>query len=476
MMKKFISSIFKTREERNNCKELSKSLNGVTVNEKALRQGWDTYFELINEGKDHNVALESATYVAKSHESNNEPNDVKLPEENKSTRRGTFLRPPLESKKRRSKSNGKMPILFFPKEKDIDIETVEKNDEKKEEEQKTQDPDNEEPDVIEDVNYSKGKFLLFALLAIIGAIALLVFINVKFNVNNIQTPIPSPEPTYVGKTWLMQYSDYANSNNRLWKDGVEEIKNAKTDSDAAIAGDALLEKVKIDPNYLVAFANIYLKKNVDVKTLIDEHSWATNDAVQLLTELQITFAKATITLAEAPSNSYNTGVNKDGVVVGSELPGITGNRKAIQIKLSDGSLSWNMGRCGNIVTPGKPPFPPGKTDETPPPVPTLQPKSSNPDDYKQPGDDEEKDSGTGKKPIVPFVTAPPELSPPPVETSRPGGGGVVDSPINTPGSESGVIAPGAKTPQPGPKPTPEPGVNPTETGKPNQGDPGNPFG
>lgn len=53
-------------------------------------------------------------------------------------------------------------------------------------------------------------------------------------------------------------------------------------------------------------------------------------------------------------------------------------------------------------------MPPGKTDQ-----PYLQPKSSNPGDYRQPGDDKTRDSGVGKKRKA-RVTTPPEKTPPPI--------------------------------------------------------------
>lgn len=69
-------------------------------------------------------------------------------------------------------------------------------------------------------------------------------------------------------------------------------------------------------------------------------------------------------------------------------------------------------------------------------IPDCAPKSSNPDDYVYP---------EGKPPVTANPT--PDASPPPVTTEQPGGNGVVDSPTNNPGSESGVTAPGS-TPAP----------------------------
>lgn len=120
--------------------------------------------------------------------------------------------------------------------------------------------------------------------------------------------------------------------------------------------------------------------------------------------------------------------------------------------------------CSNPGTGLKPPPPP------PAPCPPEQvknengvcvtPKSSNPADYRQPGDDGKGDDvGVGKKPVVAPVTTAPESAPPPVKTEQTGGGGVVDTPTNTPGSETGVQAPGAT-----PAPTTPPATTPNEGG------------
>lgn len=76
------------------------------------------------------------------------------------------------------------------------------------------------------------------------------------------------------------------------------------------------------------------------------------------------------------------------------------------------------------------PCPPGNT------IPDCAPKSHNPGDYTYP---------TGKPPVT--VTTPPEATPPAVNTTQPGGGGVIDTPANNPGTETGTTAPGA-TPAP----------------------------
>lgn len=86
----------------------------------------------------------------------------------------------------------------------------------------------------------------------------------------------------------------------------------------------------------------------------------------------------------------------------------------------------------------------------------VVPKSNNSDDYEYPA---------GKPPVT--VTTPPESTPPPVQTEQPGGNGVVDTPTNKPGSETGVTAPDS-TPAPTTPSTPPP----NEGGDNEAGDPG----
>ena len=103
---------------------------------------------------------------------------------------------------------------------------------------------------------------------------------------------------------------------------------------------------------------------------------------------------------------------------------------------------------------------------TQPETTTLQPKSDDPTDYKQPGDDDETDSGTGIKPVVPIVTEPADENPPIVAVIIEWASGLIDSITDQPGSETGGSAPGVE-PTVGEQttryvPPPETGVNPTQ--------------
>ena len=92
-------------------------------------------------------------------------------------------------------------------------------------------------------------------------------------------------------------------------------------------------------------------------------------------------------------------------------------------------------------------------------IPTPTPKSSNPADYKQPGDGPERDSGTGTKPKA-VVTTPPEASPPTVVETTQSPTGVTDSSVAKPGTETGVSAPGTAPGSTTNEPPVEANVNP----------------
>jgi|GEM_PF-5582789 len=284
-------------------------------------------------------------------------------------------------------------------------------------------------------------FVTFAL--ILAAIAMILQKTQNTNNNPSPTPSASVTPTVapvVHTTWMMIEGDYLE--NRWLSEGATAIRDAKTNAEAASAAYAWLERVKTDPNLLVGAVRYFLARTVDKAALVDADGWATDLAVQLVAEMQLLLSQAKITPEKAPSNGTNSGV-VNGNVVASDEDTITGDLRSIKIVIG-GKTIWILARCGNIVTP----------------------KSSDPADYKQPGDGTEPDSGTGTKPPVPTVSVTAEATPPVVITTTPTGA---------------IVAPGATplpTPMPGvsptPTPAPEPGVNPTSG--PNTGDPGNPWG
>jgi hypothetical protein len=281
---------------------------------------------------------------------------------------------------------------------------------------------------------------LLAFMAVVAIVIVAFAINYSYD--------KAENDSAVSGTWQMSASDYGQ--NRWFSDGVQEIKDAKTDAEAADAAQAWLEKVKLDPALLAGAAVYFLDEKVDSSTLVKD-GWATKDAVELYSRLAVAIGMARVEVSEAPTTGYNSGVN-DGQVVSAENSGISGDRKAVLVVLEDGTKVWLLARCGNAVKPNKPNIPTGPTDE----------KSSDPADYKQPGDDDTTDSGEGTKPPV-TVTTPAESKPPVVVTDN-----------DKPGTDPGTVAPGATEPDPSrPTPDPEPG---TGGGEPNEGDPGLPAG
>ena len=314
----------------------------------------------------------------------------------------------------------------------------------------------------------KSKWHWIVGIALIGLFVILLIVLGR-SAQNTSTPIEAMNPTTPSQTvcqntWQMRPSDY--TNNRWFANGVVEIKNATTKEDAKKAVDAWLDGVKRDPNLLVGASKYFLGRDVDKTTLFNGDNCATDSTVQLVSELELTIAQAKSVVPEnAPTSGYNSGVEND-TVVGSAVAGISGDRKAIHISLPSGKELWIMGRCGNVVTISKPRIQYGKTDEVerhehrksieekkpevkPEPQPKLTPKSSNSKDYKQPGDDNKKDSGSGTKPKA-SVSKPAESAPPVVTTSKTGGGSVVDTPTNKPSSETGTTAKDATPASPTP--------------------------
>ena len=163
-------------------------------------------------------------------------------------------------------------------------------------------------------------------------------------------------------TWQMSASDYGQ--NRWFADGIQEIKDAKTEAEAADAAIVWLEKVKTDPALLAGAAQYFLKEDVDSSTLVKD-GWATQEAVKLYSRLGLAIGMAKVDVTEAPADGINSGVS-NGQVVQAANAGISGDRKAVRATLDDGTVVYIMGRCGNPVTTTPTPNPEGPTDETPP--------------------------------------------------------------------------------------------------------------
>ena len=122
---------------------------------------------------------------------------------------------------------------------------------------------------------------------------------------------------------------------------------------------------------------------------------------------------------------------------------------------------FGAGDCVTPDTPGTPPAPPTECTENctqnPPPctsncTPPCPPNNMTPSCAPKGGDKKDYEYPEGKPPVT--ETRPADQAPPVVDTNVGGGGGVVDTPANNPGSETGVTAPDAEPAPTTPTPLP----------------------
>ena len=232
--------------------------------------------------------------------------------------------------------------------------------------------------------------LLTAAIIIIGGIVTACGGTTSTTMQPISTHTPTTTTSTSNETtWKMVVGNYANY--RWFGDGIAVIKNAKTKADAVNAANVWLDKVKRDPNLLIGAARYFFPKEKYTKRSLVKNGWASDSAVQLVGELQLALGQSKIAPSLAPADGTNSGVDS-GNVVAAVSPGITGNRKAIQVTLANGKKIWVMARCGNLVTTGHAPVPPGKTE--------LQPKNWKKDPYARGnatvGGGQNQDPGPGK--------------------------------------------------------------------------------
>lgn len=209
-------------------------------------------------------------------------------------------------------------------------------------------------------------------ITVLGIILAVVIINIIIaNTPKEMTTAPTVTPN---SSWAMQAGDYRN--NRWFSDGINQIRTAKNDQQASDALAIWLDRVKRDPNLLVGAAKFFLDRDVKKESLVKD-GWATDSAVQLVTEIELQTSKSNVLVQDAPANGYNTGV-ENSTVVASSNEGVSGNRKAIKVETPDKKTIFVMARCGNIVAPDKPRVSTGKTDNPPidpmvRPIPTVEP-------------------------------------------------------------------------------------------------------
>lgn len=179
-------------------------------------------------------------------------------------------------------------------------------------------------------------------------------------------PTPTPEAC---STW--KRVDLGNDKNRWLVDGLPSLREAKTEQEARTAILEWVTQVRQDPVTLAGAAKYFLDRDIAQSELFDSKGCATEKAATLESELLIAVGQAQVKPEEAPSDGTNSGVD-NGKVVASVHAGISGDRGAVKVTLSDGREIWVMARCANpVVRNPSRDIPRGKTDEpTPEPTPT----------------------------------------------------------------------------------------------------------
>ena len=172
--------------------------------------------------------------------------------------------------------------------------------------------------------------------------------------------------------------------------------------------DKLLSAVGHDEAYLRFLADTF---NVEApkaasKMLTKDGTCLSKVGRQVHHDLSVAMKASGKKFVKANADAYNTGM-AGGKAVVSRKAGISGNRKALEFTLPDGSKVIVLVRCGNPVFPDKPDIPDGPTDENPkcPPgtvgTPPLCKDTPSEDPYRQgnagDGGGENSDKGPGDR-------------------------------------------------------------------------------
>jgi len=317
----------------------------------------------------------------------------------------------------------------------------------------------------------KWVILGIAVLAVLALVALFSSSRKVTIQNDNSTETVSDTPAC--STWMMEAAPFETKDNKLYVEGLKVIQDAQLGKSSENNEKALeaLQMYRNKKIYLLDMAQSELSPEawakVNPNDISDTGSCANEKTVGLYQDVifEVMHSQTSIENLPSPNTWYNSGLSKGKIVVDGQR-GITGNVKALVIRHRDGRITAYLARCGNPVHKDQKGHDKGDTDEhhhhpTPPPPPPNS-KSSNPNDYQRPGTDNTTDSGHGTKPKV-SETHPADANPPIVSTAKVGGGGVVDTPTNHPGSETGVTAPKAK-PAPITPPAPKPNEGGTNNG------------
>ena len=239
---------------------------------------------------------------------------------------------------------------------------------------------------------------------------------------NSNAPVTQEQNSRCAQTWEM--TGFGHNNGDWIENGVNEIKKGDekqaprevlSDWLTKVAGDNttldyLSESIhKAADNEIIA---------IDAGQLVSNEGCATDSAVNEVEYIKNKLNSADISYGLAPTSGINTYVDEHNEIQNSTVP--TDEREAIVIDLRNGNYLYVLGVCGNLVSTEKETIIIKKTiiienKEKKDKKHKNTPKSSNSSDYKQPGDDSERDSGNGEKGKA-VISTPAESTPPKVET------------------------------------------------------------
>ena len=281
------------------------------------------------------------------------------------------------------------------------------------------------------------------------------------------TPYTNEQNQKCTTTWEMPGIDHSNGD---WVGGgIPEIKNGSNRVAREVFND-WFDTIDNDSELLsYLLTTIHTSSDnidhnaIDKNTLVNSEGCASVTASKEVNGLKEQMESATFTFEDAPIDGQNSHIEND-VVIKNADPKIEGNRKAVKITFENGNNLWILGICGNLVTKEATtaPIHRVKSDDNYVVVKkkvviiesqkqenkTITKKSSNTNDYKEPGPGLEKDAGNGNKKVV-TVSTPVESKPPKVEPNN-----------DKPNSQTNTK-------------TPESSPSPSTTNKQNEGDSNN---
>ena len=257
-----------------------------------------------------------------------------------------------------------------------------------------------------------------------------------------QQPEPEPEPAKTAEGYVsddLVNNGGSNGNDVVFNDDVDESKDTSTTGDAGVNKDGF-KTVDQVVNWLSSGSAEGEKTINAIVSLSDAtREDILNPANWVRVQSLVDF-----------TYRGNNGLDPDGNLTDmGERDGKSGDIFFAFVNPINHSVVYLRGACGNVQLY----------------TPWLQPKSSNPADYKQPGDGTETDSGTGTRPKS-TVTETVESTPTTV-VSNDGTSSVTD-PV---GSETETVSPEASPPTQ--DTSDDTDVSGDDTL--NEGDSGNPF-